>query len=308
VLAVSPIPASLVSAVFSEADNMDEPSGKRRARIAISQAEKLSLAERTEDEPGARTVHTLVSRTVRFCDPLPERSERLKAAAVSALTAGLSIIADRQIHNELILIIAHAGELVSRGEDISSANLMGWVARYDHLRGSYKSAEMLLRREQDIRTRLLGAEHPNTLTTMNNLAETLRAQGDFEGARKLHEQVLEIRRRILGAEHPNTLTTMNNLAATLSSQGDFEGARKLHEQVLEITRRILGAEHPNTSISAWNLFLALLEMGNPADALDILKKHLLWLLDRDTASLEANQQKIRDMIIQTFCNNKLYFR
>ncbi len=75
--------------------------------------------------------------------------------------------------------------------------------------------------------RLLGKEHPNTLTSMNNLAQTLYAQGDLAGARKLQEQVLEARARLLGKEHPNTLTSMNNLAQTLYAQGDLAGARKL---------------------------------------------------------------------------------
>lgn len=98
-LAVAPIPASLVSAVFSEVDNIDEPSGKKKALRAMSQAEKLSLAERTEDEPGARSVHTLISRAVRFKDPMPERSDELRAAAIAALIAELLVIADYRIQN-----------------------------------------------------------------------------------------------------------------------------------------------------------------------------------------------------------------
>ena len=31
----------------------------------------------------------------------------------------------------------------------------------------------------EVRRRVLGDEHPDTLTAMNNLAETLRAQGDL---------------------------------------------------------------------------------------------------------------------------------
>jgi hypothetical protein len=61
--------------------------------------------------------------------------------------------------------------------------------------------------------RLLGKEHPDTLTAMSNLAQTLYAQGDLAGARKLEEQVLEARGRLLGKEHPDTLTSMNNLAS-----------------------------------------------------------------------------------------------
>jgi Tetratricopeptide repeat len=51
----------------------------------------------------------------------------------------------------------------------------------------------------------LGEDHPDTLGSMNNLAETLRSQGDLTGARELQEQVLSICRRVSGEEHPDTL-------------------------------------------------------------------------------------------------------
>ena len=261
-LAAAPIPALLVSAVFSEVDNIDESSGKRRARNAISQADNLSLTEKAENEPGARSVHVLISRTVRFKDSQPERSEMLHDAAIRALITKLSIIADDRVHSELRLYITHARALVNSKDDLLTADLMYWVARYDQLQGAYKSAEILHRREWDIRTRFLGDEHPDTLTTMNNLAVTLSSQGDYEGARKLQEQVLEIRRKVLGEEHPYTLTTMNNLAGTLSDQGDYEGARKLQEQVLEIRRKVLGEEHPYTLTTMNNLAATLRDQGD----------------------------------------------
>ncbi|UJS21207.1 MAG: toll/interleukin-1 receptor domain-containing protein [Candidatus Brocadia sp.] len=299
VLAVAPIPASLVSAVFSKADNLDEEAGKHRAMFAFDQVENLSLAEGSDEESGAKTVHTLVSRTVRFHETMPDRIDLIQAAAVSVLTDGLSVIADGRIHSELKLEVAHARQLVNRGDDIPTANITGWLAGYDHLYGAYRSAEMLLRRELDIRNRILGDVHPHTLRTMNNIAETLRAQGDLASAHKLNEQVLEIKRKILGDEHPDTLMTMNNLAEMLSDQGDLAVARKLEEQVLEKRRRILGDEHPDTSLSAWNLVVTLLHIGDAAEAMEILSKHLLWLLSRDPATLEANQQKIREMIIES---------
>jgi hypothetical protein len=64
---------------------------------------------------------------------------------------------------------------------------------------------------------VLGDEHPNTLTSMNNLAATLGAQGDLDGARGLEEQVLAARRRVLGDQHPDTLTSINNLDTLGSS-------------------------------------------------------------------------------------------
>jgi hypothetical protein len=52
--------------------------------------------------------------------------------------------------------------------------------------------------------RVLGEDHPDTLSSMNNLAETRRDLGDLNGARELHEHALATRRRLLGDDHPDT--------------------------------------------------------------------------------------------------------
>ncbi len=382
-LAVAPIPASLVSSVFSEVDGLDERSGRRRADRAINKVERLSLAERVEEDAGAWSVHTLISRTIRFRDPKEERSEELRDAAIRVLTTAFRENAeDPRDHAALEPVVAHARELVDRADDLKTADLAVWVAQYDYKRGAYGLAEALYRREWETRRRVLGSEHPDTLrsmnnlaetfraqgelngawkiqeevleismrvlgkehpgtlrlmgnlagtlsdqgdldgarkigeevleismrvfgsehpdtlTSMNNLAETFRARGDLDGAREMKEEVLEIMQRVLGSEHPDTLISMNNLALTLSDRGDLDGARKIGEEVLEIRRRVLGNEHPGISVSAWNLFATFHELGDSVRARTILETDLLWLLDRDPASLGADQRRIREMLSQ----------
>jgi len=46
--------------------------------------------------------------------------------------------------------------------------------------------------------RLLGQEHPNTLTSMLNLAQMLQAEGDLAGAERLYQLAREGRKRMLG--------------------------------------------------------------------------------------------------------------
>ena len=121
----------------------------------------------------------------------------------------------------------------------------------------------------EVSRRVLGEEHPDTLSSMNNLAETLRALGDSGGARELHEQCLEVSRRVLGEEHPDTLMSMNNLASTLWALGDSGGARELHEQCLEVRRRVLGEEHPDTLSSMNNLAETLRALGDSGGAREL---------------------------------------
>ena len=72
--------------------------------------------------------------------------------------------------------------------------------------------------------RVLGDEHPATLSALNNLASTLQTLGDLHGARQIQTQVVEQSRLVLGEEHPATLTALNNLALTLAALGDNRGA------------------------------------------------------------------------------------
>ncbi|MFO7253414.1 MAG: tetratricopeptide repeat protein, partial [Actinomycetes bacterium] len=58
-----------------------------------------------------------------------------------------------------------------------------------------------------------GPDHPNTLTSRNNLAYAYQAAGDLNRAIPLYERTLADAERILGPDHPNTQAIRNNLAA-----------------------------------------------------------------------------------------------
>jgi LysM repeat protein len=90
VLAVVPIPALLVMAVFEEADGLNRDEAEQRQRKAFHDVTKASLAE-IAGEQDARSVHTLVSRAMRFHEKAaPERTQTLRAALV-ALRAALIV-------------------------------------------------------------------------------------------------------------------------------------------------------------------------------------------------------------------------
>ena len=57
----------------------------------------------------------------------------------------------------------------------------------------------------EMRKKLLGAEHPSTLTSMGNLASTYLNKGRWNEAEQLDVQVMEMRKKLLDAEHPDTL-------------------------------------------------------------------------------------------------------
>jgi hypothetical protein len=73
----------------------------------------------------------------------------------------------------------------------------------------------------ETRKKVLGEEHPYTLTSMANLASTYRNQGRWKEAEQLEVKVMETRKKVLGEEHPDTLTSVANLAIIDTLTGKF---------------------------------------------------------------------------------------
>ena len=87
--------------------------------------------------------------------------------------------------------------------------------------GQLETAISLLEELVADRLRVLGADHPDTLTTRNNLAGYLAEAGQLETAISLLEELVADRLRVLGADHPDTLTTWHNLADCLGRAGSW---------------------------------------------------------------------------------------
>jgi tetratricopeptide (TPR) repeat protein len=154
------------------------------------------------------------------------------------------------------------------------AELLSRAGSYFHGRAAYVEARSLKERALEIRERAPGPEHPDTATSLNNLALLLRHQSDLAGARPLYERALAIRERALGPEHPDTATSLNNLAMLLHTQCDLAGARPLYERALAIYEKALGAEHPRTALSLNNLGSLLHDQGDFAGARPLRERAL----------------------------------
>jgi len=87
-----------------------------------------------------------------------------------------------------------------------------WAGIYFNECGLYGKAAGTLKQTWDRRKAVLGKEHPDTLSSMANLASTYWNQGRLKEAEELEVRVIETRKRVLGEEHPDKLSSMANLA------------------------------------------------------------------------------------------------
>ncbi|KAJ7194276.1 hypothetical protein GGX14DRAFT_679055 [Mycena pura] len=128
---------------------------------------------------------------------------------------------------------------------------------------------------------LLGEHHTDTLTAMQNLANTHRQLGELDDAKALEIDVLAKRHNLLGEHHLDTLTAMQNLAITYAELGELDDAKALEIDVLAKRHNLLGEQHPDTLTAMQNLANTHRQLGELDDAkaleIDVLaKRHNLF--------------------------------
>ncbi len=114
--------------------------------------------------------------------------------------------------------------------------------------GEYGAAEPHLERALELRRRVLGEEHPDTLTTMDYLVCLYGEQGQVTKAEPLAIKTLELRRRVRGEEHQDTIESIHDLAWLYYLQREYAKAEPLSMKALELSLRVLGEEHSYTPI------------------------------------------------------------
>jgi Tetratricopeptide repeat len=89
----------------------------------------------------------------------------------------------------------------------------GWERRVyseQSREGQHDDAERLRKQVLEVHKRVLGPEHPSTLTSMANLAFTWKARGRHTEAIGLMRHCVQQRQSVLGASHPRSVQSWQN--------------------------------------------------------------------------------------------------
>jgi tetratricopeptide (TPR) repeat protein len=221
-------------------------------REAVKPLIRYSLLQRAGGEWPGVSMHSLV-RWRATMDEQDQRWDRLYLMfALAACHQLLQEAATPQFRRHMVTHLLDVGrqQLDDMGiSDEKKGFVWSILSKVYYTEGRWKEAEELEMQVTEVRKRVLGPEHPNTLTSMDNLAAAFWNQGRWKEAEELEMQVTEVRKRVLGPEHPNTLISMRNLAFTWKSQGrDVEAFGLLSECYL-LQKQKLGADHPHTKSS-----------------------------------------------------------
>jgi tetratricopeptide (TPR) repeat protein len=94
------------------------------------------------------------------------------------------------------------------------------AARFYDSQGRYAAAEPWYAECLATAEQRLGANHPDTVSSLNNLAYLYESIDRSEEALPLYARAVEICDRVLGLEHPTTVAIRENYEICLGSQTD----------------------------------------------------------------------------------------
>ncbi|KAF5848294.1 hypothetical protein GGP41_005682 [Bipolaris sorokiniana] len=238
-----------------------ETASPQKRQDAIELLNKYALITRRPAE-SALDVHRLVHQALR---KLLQVQEGLRQWTERTIAQLLRVFPDNENSNrsKWRRFLPHAQyallqSVADHNNNNSTLELAQKCAMALYSDGRYNEAGELEVQVMETRKRVLGDEHPDTLTSMANLASTYWNQGRWKEAEELQAKELGICSRVLGDEHPDTLTSMHNFAYTLKLQARHDEALVLIERCFQSRRQILGEHHPNTrsSLDALNSWRA----------------------------------------------------
>ncbi len=161
------------------------------------------------------------------------------------------------------------------GQDpVLQARMMDTIGNVYGSLGLYSQSKSLLEKALEIRFRILGQEHPDTLLTMRHLAATLGDDGDLAEAAKMNRRLLELQRLVLGPRNPETMKTIHNLASVSNNLGRYAEAEQGFREALDIARDAMGPEHWITLKIASSLSKTLTDEGKNAEAEKLARESL----------------------------------
>jgi len=171
-----------------------------------------------------------------------------------------------------------------------------------HYAGQYALAASGFQSAQQIRARVLGRTHPETLNAAVHLVATYLDLGRTSDAAALAEPTYRDAAAALGERHRVTLAALHALAVVYKAQQQRADAFPLFEKAYRLRAEVFGAKHPSTLASLNGLAGIYWDTGRTADALPMFEK--AYRLRRETLG-ERDPDTLRSLNNVAVCYHDL---
>jgi serine/threonine protein kinase/tetratricopeptide (TPR) repeat protein len=173
-------------------------------------------------------------------------------------------------------LVKAAGQLEAQavGEPLMVADLQEHLGKTLLSLSHPRDAIPLFVKARETRTARLGADHPDTLSSMGHLAAAYLDDGKLDLALPLLKETVKLMKAKIGADHTNTLSSMDYLAKAYVDAGKLDLALPLFEESLKLSKVKRGVDHPETLASMSNLALGYRSAGKLDLALPLFEESL----------------------------------
>jgi tetratricopeptide (TPR) repeat protein len=260
----------------ADASHRQDQAGQERAWEALLVLERTGLLALGLDPPGSGSTAWMSQASQGFVQaalPAQLRDRAARAAADALLEAwpvgeeqGWLAGALRSCAASLVRAtgdLLWAGGchrlLLRAGQSLASAGLTGPAVAY-------------WRNIAAVSERVLGKDHPDTVTAAEELAGAYMAAGQAADAAQWFEWVLVLRVRTLGQDHVGAIAARRSLGHALVAAGQLGDAAIVLEQVAADYERVSGTDHLDTIGTLEELAAALSAAAQFADASSLYRR------------------------------------
>ena len=282
-MAPAVIPWELVEACRRDEQELVEGSAFGMAQAKLLRAQ---LLERVG--PDRYRLHPLVRSFAALQASLPALApgrdvwgRQFAGAIATVCKAKFPQVMPLALQVEVEDFAPHIAQVAEHGSDALGEENLIWpcnaLGRLYENQANFATSLHWFRRGQELCEQRLGSEHPQTATSLNNLAQLLQATNRLTEAEPLMKRALAITEASYGTDHPQVATSLNNLAQLLQDTNRLAEAEPLMKRALAILLAFSkqGHEHPHLRVIGRNYITLLQSMGLSEDAIQAKLKALL---------------------------------
>jgi Tfp pilus assembly protein PilF len=159
-----------------------------------------------------------------------------------------------------------ATEYATEPQSLILASIFNSAASNASVQGKDSLTQPLLQQALSIREQQLGAEHPDTAQSLNDLAELYIRQKKYTEAEPLLKRALAIREQQVELIYPDAALTLNNLGTLYRAQGNYDAAEPLFKRAFAVCNQLAGPVHADTAHVINNLALLYNVQGKQLEA------------------------------------------
>lgn len=173
-----------------------------------------------------------------------------RAHGVIRFDPGARSRGDRSVRGALAIVMVCLAASTATGQPKKPDKQAAELARLEkqlldeQVKGAFRPALRTARTIHALKEKKLGADNPETLRALEDVARFMASTGDFVGALKIHQQLLARAEKKFGVDAPETLPALEGLASQYWVAQRYDQADRLYQRVLALHKKKDGPDSP----------------------------------------------------------------